>query len=842
MFRLLRMMRLNIQFIFIFDGPGRPWKRGGTAGRIDWKEIDLLRKLLDNLCIPHHRAPAEAEAECARLQELGIVDGVYSDDSDTLMFGCTLLIRDHRLGEGKSAKKSDTHVRVYRASKIYERYGLDRSGLVMFALLSGGDYDTKGLEGCGAVAAHHAAKYYNGRLSKMLMGVPLRDLDLWAEELRQYFQHSASRGVFVPPGYPRDLHVKNYRSPRVSTPEQCHSLRGLQHGWNKEIEEGKLRLFLRQRFGIWTKGYIKHVIPVLLVKALANTASDEVGNNAVFDIKLVPRRGKAAQEATLDRKITFNPQVCTNLDLKTQPDGPDGEDWTKFIGKDGIEFDPLMRVETETLDCILERGLGTEVMEVLLEEASQPVSRKRKSKAANDDREEAHEATKPAPKKRKSKAAINGQEDTKPKTNPTFIKSKVKTAPAAQSEVYSDMFRPTAALTTDKIKSKSQDPAEAGASLSAAASKERQERWTNSYPASDVNCNQLSSDQPPTRPSGFRMPAALARLSSFKDINTINELPTAPRAFTSANAAVVFDLVSDDEKRQLQTASPLHSSKAKSKPTKKTPSPVTGLPTQEENRDRWDKLTLSLRKLDDEFSKLVTSYKETTELFREKSRDGGVSASTTALHDGLKQSQIRLRRDIEACRNAMRLGAGFDQSHRDVVTLKDHQKAVASVEGSIELFGTALGHLTRFLGKSQLESTNGVVGDRSVGGATEQSAYTGTQGRRSPADAQLLLTASTTTSSRRSATQTSSASKRFDHTPSTLELSRGDLVEQSVPPAEKTFIPPAAKTREAIARARLRHFESLESVLPVTPGIGAVTSGVTSVRAPKVLGEVIDLT
>ena len=117
-YRVCRLLRLNVQLVFIFDGPHRPWKRGKRAGQVDSKLTELLRGPFEVLGIPRYGAPAEAEAECARLQRAGLVDAVWSDDGDTLMFGCSLLIRD--LYEDKSGKstKNDTHIRVYRASQI----------------------------------------------------------------------------------------------------------------------------------------------------------------------------------------------------------------------------------------------------------------------------------------------------------------------------------------------------------------------------------------------------------------------------------------------------------------------------------------------------------------------------------------------------------------------------------------------------------------------------------------------------------------------------------------------------------------------------------------------------
>ena len=62
--RIYRLLRLNIQLIFVDDGPKRPWKRGKRGGgKLDFELVKLTRQLLDHMRVPHHRAPAEAEAE-----------------------------------------------------------------------------------------------------------------------------------------------------------------------------------------------------------------------------------------------------------------------------------------------------------------------------------------------------------------------------------------------------------------------------------------------------------------------------------------------------------------------------------------------------------------------------------------------------------------------------------------------------------------------------------------------------------------------------------------------------------------------------------------------------------
>jgi Holliday junction resolvase YEN1 len=427
---------MNIQPIIIFDGPSRPWKRGGVAGRIDWKKIDLLRKTLNMLKIPHHRADVEAEAECARLNELGIVDAVWTDDGDAFMFGAKVLIKEHREGRGNAGKKSDNLVRIYRAEEIERKHRINRQGLVLFALLSRGDYDTKGLPGCGPIAALEAAQFDNGRLGKILCEIPLKQLHCFTESLRDYFQVSGTRAVYVPPGYPRDLHVKNHREPKVSTVEKANNLRGLQKGWYVLIDEAKLRPFLLATFNFDTKAYLKHILPVQLIKELVQTTPETLDKNRVFDLQLVHKRGRDHDGECLERQITFDPKKCTELNLWTKPDNEDRPE----------SFDPTAPVEAEFLEYILVSALGETEMQRLKQLASQPKPKKRKTadiafeSGSQLSAETVDISAVPAAKKQKKASA--SQETTvssastskaasKPATKPKPTKGHGKTIPVA---------------------------------------------------------------------------------------------------------------------------------------------------------------------------------------------------------------------------------------------------------------------------------------------------------------------------------------------------------------------------------------------------------------------------
>jgi holliday junction resolvase YEN1 len=90
--RTIKLLRQNFQLIFVFDGPSKPWKRGSRNAVCEETahNIQLEKELFGLLNVPFRDAPGEAEAECAAMQKLGLVDAVWSEDADAFMFGATL--------------------------------------------------------------------------------------------------------------------------------------------------------------------------------------------------------------------------------------------------------------------------------------------------------------------------------------------------------------------------------------------------------------------------------------------------------------------------------------------------------------------------------------------------------------------------------------------------------------------------------------------------------------------------------------------------------------------------------------------------------------------------------
>ncbi|MCJ1257521.1 DNA repair protein rad2 [Lignoscripta atroalba] len=106
--------------------------------------VTECQQLLKLFGLPYVTAPMEAEAQCAELVSLGLVDGIVTDDSDIFLFGGTRVY--------KNMFNQAKFVECYLSSDLEKEYSLDRDKLIQIAHLLGSDY-TEGLPSVGPVTA-----------------------------------------------------------------------------------------------------------------------------------------------------------------------------------------------------------------------------------------------------------------------------------------------------------------------------------------------------------------------------------------------------------------------------------------------------------------------------------------------------------------------------------------------------------------------------------------------------------------------------------------------------------------------------------------------------------------
>ncbi|KAI7686315.1 hypothetical protein KC322_g12778 [Hortaea werneckii] len=355
-YRLLRLLTLNIHPLFVFDGPNKPlFKRnkkvGGPGVKVASVPEFLAKQLLKQFGFPWHVAPGEAEAECAVLQREGLVDAVLSEDVDTLMFGCGVTLRSWNAegagsgagGGGTKGNGPPTHVSVYREEETRERSGgIDPSGMILVALMSGGDYLPEGIPGCGPKVACDAARAGFGT---ELCGLGRKDregLARWRERLEREIRTNESKffsrrnpSFTLPEGFPNKEVLGYYTHPCVSSPEKLERLRASLK-LDQEIDFPALREFAKDAFD-WrcitgARKFIKNLAPAMLVRELrlrGEKAEDEHPEHPDHEDTQKQReenlvkaihgtRNHPSVDSALELRISFIPSSLVPLDLSLE--------------------------------------------------------------------------------------------------------------------------------------------------------------------------------------------------------------------------------------------------------------------------------------------------------------------------------------------------------------------------------------------------------------------------------------------------------------------------------------------------------------------------------------------
>ncbi|KLP03043.1 related to RAD13 [Fusarium fujikuroi] len=216
--------------------------------------ITECQALLRLFGIPYITAPMEAEAQCAELVRLGLVDGIVTDDSDTFLFGGTRVY--------KNMFNSNKFVECYLVGDIEKELSLSREQLISLAHLLGSDY-TEGLPGVGPVTAVEILSEFPGKsglenfrewwISVQSQTRP-KDADV-STPFRKKFRKSQGTKLFLPPGFPNPAVYDAYLHPEVDDSNENFQ-------WGVPDVEG-LRQFLMATIG-WSKERTDEVlVPVI---------------------------------------------------------------------------------------------------------------------------------------------------------------------------------------------------------------------------------------------------------------------------------------------------------------------------------------------------------------------------------------------------------------------------------------------------------------------------------------------------------------------------------------------------------------------------------------------------
>jgi len=223
-YRNINLMELGIKLVYVFDGAppelkaeeigrrrrvreearkhyteavavgdmvsARKYAEMSTSLRNDM--IADSKQLLDVMGIPWVDAPSEGEAQAAVMAEEGTVDGVASQDHDSLLFGAPLLVRNVTISGRRRLPSKNVFIEVepetISLSETLDTLQLTRAQLIDLGILLGTDFNPDGFKGIGPVRALKFLRTY-GSLEKV---EPLKD------ELAK-LDYNAIRKIFLSP-------------------------------------------------------------------------------------------------------------------------------------------------------------------------------------------------------------------------------------------------------------------------------------------------------------------------------------------------------------------------------------------------------------------------------------------------------------------------------------------------------------------------------------------------------------------------------------------------------------------------------------------------------------------
>lgn len=234
MSRTRELIALNVSFVYVFDGCFKPTfkrKLGSSSDEqflntqdfeeyqesvrdqlnatnydtYDSAEVKEVKKMLRAWNITYVEAPADGEAEAARLQKDNVVDYVLSNDTDTLAYGATAMLRNFSKAvddvPSSSAHRSDSGtqfmVTPLYSTQIQDITGLDADRFTFFSIMMGADYNY-GVSKIGAKRAQQLSLCGTRVIKQYVSTFPYDDLEDFSEELKTlYRSHLPKRDRLV---------------------------------------------------------------------------------------------------------------------------------------------------------------------------------------------------------------------------------------------------------------------------------------------------------------------------------------------------------------------------------------------------------------------------------------------------------------------------------------------------------------------------------------------------------------------------------------------------------------------------------------------------------------------
>ncbi|KAF7336705.1 PIN domain-like protein [Mycena venus] len=288
---------------------------------INQQMINQIMTLLSLFGIPYITAPMEAEAQCAELVHLGLVNGVITDDSDVFLFGSQRVFKN-MFNQSKT-------VECFLLPDLSRELGLDRDTLIRLAYLLGSDY-VDGLPGVGPVVAMELLDEFPGEdglhkfkdwWTKVQSGKdkPEDNKSKFRKRFKKKF-----KDLYLPPEWPNATVRDAYYHPTVDSSEEPFK-------WGLPDLDA-LREFLYVELS-WSPVKVDELLLPIIQKIRKRGQSGALNKqgdlNGYFDIAgsgtVAPRQRQAYASKRLQQVVSdFRKKRKHSSKSPAAPDTPDG--------------------------------------------------------------------------------------------------------------------------------------------------------------------------------------------------------------------------------------------------------------------------------------------------------------------------------------------------------------------------------------------------------------------------------------------------------------------------------------------------------------------------------------
>jgi flap endonuclease-1 len=184
-YRFTKLMQYDIKFIFVFDGKAPDLKLkererrsalkheaelklekateeenledmkkyASRTSRLTKEMIDDIKELIEALGCPIIQAPSEGEAQAALLVKNKDAYASLSQDADSLIFGCPLVVKNLTLSGRKKLPNKLSYDSItpelISLKDTLKELDIDQDQLIVLAMLTGTDYNIGGIKGIG---------------------------------------------------------------------------------------------------------------------------------------------------------------------------------------------------------------------------------------------------------------------------------------------------------------------------------------------------------------------------------------------------------------------------------------------------------------------------------------------------------------------------------------------------------------------------------------------------------------------------------------------------------------------------------------------------------------------